>query len=457
MWREIMEIRGNQIHPVALADVFDVSSGEQPAGWRSDTPSPALAPRFFFDTDTHLTGSGSLAMAGAGNANCFGFWAGPRVLITPGRYYRMRVVFRFEGMGDPNLHVLNCVLWHKSDPHLRPAEDHVTHYRRLDGDWIEGTETLQAPAEAAEAELRLYLRYSAEGSVWWDSVELRQVAAPEPRVVRLAVYQGAPSLPKEAPVGEAIAYWESVVRRAGQTGTDLLLLPEIINAAHDAHHLVEHAEPLPGGDFFERLRQAASEHRMWLCAGLMELDNRLSYNSAVLVDREGRLVGKYRKIHPYFPEEPSGVVPGDEVPVFPTEFGLVGIMVCYDSWWPETARLLALQGAEVILFPNAGYEMKIMPARAIDNAAYLAISSLHHPAAVLDTRGDLLALRTTEGLAWATPDLNHKPPCHPNAGGSMNCGPGGRRAARNARSLKLYEELAREVARWESDNAIIRR
>ena len=161
----------------------------------------------------------------------------------------------------------------------------------------------------------------------------------------------------------------------------------------------------------------------------------------MLFDREGELVGKQRKIHPYWPEEPLGVSPGEGSEVFRTDFGTVGIMICYDSWWPESARLLALKGAELILFPNAGYEEKILPARAIDNNVYVVASTLGSPAAIVDPRGELLAVSGVDNVLSAEIDLNDRPKCHPNAGGNLNPGPGGARWARNARSALLYEEI----------------
>jgi predicted amidohydrolase len=158
-------------------------------------------------------------------------------------------------------------------------------------------------------------------------------------------------------------------------------------------------------------------------------------------------VGKQRKVHPYWPEEPRGTSPGDTFEVFHTDFGVVGIMICYDSWWPESARLLALKGAELILFPNAGYEEKILPARAIDNNVAIAAATLFSPAAILDSRGETLAVSAVDNVLIAEIDLNDRPKCHPNAGGNLNPGPGGARWARNARSLRVDEETLVELRR----------
>jgi predicted amidohydrolase len=123
-------------------------------------------------------------------------------------------------------------------------------------------------------------------------------------------------------------------------------------------------------------------------------------------------------------------------------------MTCYDSWFPETSRLLALKGAEVILFPSAGYHPPLLPARAVDNRAFIVASSLNSPAMIVDTLGVTLA-ETSDGLVTADIDISHRPTPHANAGGSLNTSPGGRRGTRNASSDFVYEELQREIRRWD--------
>ena len=88
-----------------------------------------------------------------------------------------------------------------------------------------------------------------------------------------------------------------------------------------------------------------------------------------------------------------------------------------------------------------------MAARAIDNNVYLAASSLYSPAAVYDSRGTALVSSVVDGIVTVAIDLGDRPKCHPNAGGNLNPGPGGARWARNARSGRLYDEIAAEVRR----------
>jgi predicted amidohydrolase len=139
-------------------------------------------------------------------------------------------------------------------------------------------------------------------------------------------------------------------------------------------------------------------------------------------------------------------------------------MVCYDSWFPEPARLLGYKGAELILFPNAGYFTGLMPARAADNGVWIAVSSLNCPAGVWDSGGaeageaepnptryvvsSVKGFERDEELRMlvVTVDLSQRYSPH-WWGGPMRSAPGGRRV-RQTLIDPLEDEIAREAARW---------
>ena len=183
------------------------------------------------------------------------------------------------------------------------------------------------------------------------------------------------------------------------------------------------------------------EFRMHVLGCIYERDGELLFNTAFLLDRDGELVGTYRKVHLYWPEEREGISPGDDFPVFQTDVGAIGVMTCYDSWFPETARILGLKGAEIILFPNAGYGEEQVLARPGDNAVYLVISAMNSPSLIATPDSRVLASTTVNGVVAATVDLNDRATAHPNAGGTLNASPGGRLASRHAPSLRLYRDL----------------
>jgi predicted amidohydrolase len=134
------------------------------------------------------------------------------------------------------------------------------------------------------------------------------------------------------------------------------------------------------GPTFQLLSQKAKQWGMYVTTSIYEKRDQLVYNTAPLYDRQGNLVATYEKNMLYEPELEAGASPGIGLKVVTTDFGKLGFMTCYDSWFPEVARLLAYKGAELVVFPSAAYDMEIMPARAVDNGIWIAASSQGTPA-----------------------------------------------------------------------------
>ena len=147
-----------------------------------------------------------------------------------------------------------------------------------------------------------------------------------------------------------------------------------------------------------------------MVAGLYEREGAAVYNTAVLLDREGRLAGTYRKV--YLPREEieGGLTPGSEYPVFTTDFGRVGLMICWDTQYADPARALALGGAELLLVPIWGGNETLVRARAIENRVFVATSGYDFPTLILDPDGEPLARAEDDSgsLATATIDLNRR-------------------------------------------------
>jgi predicted amidohydrolase len=126
------------------------------------------------------------------------------------------------------------------------------------------------------------------------------------------------------------------------------------------------------------------------------------YNTAVLIDREGNVAGKYRKVYLPREEVEKGITPGNDYPVFQTDFGTVGMMICYDVFFAEPARALANKGAEIILMPIWGGDETLGKARAIENGVYVAASGYDYPTYVMDPAGEILAQAVQRGTAAIT-------------------------------------------------------
>ncbi len=214
-----------------------------------------------------------------------------------------------------------------------------------------------------------------------------------------------------------------MMAEAGRRHSDLVVFPEVCATKQTGLTGRQAAEPVPEGEICRVLAEGASEHRMYVAGCLYELKADGVYNTVALLDRDGRLVGKYHKVH-LAPGEGEIALPGSDYPVWEADFGRVGAVVCYDLNFPEAARCLALAGAEIILWPTmfsqprAHYADILMRARAIENQVYLVSANYAQrcfdPAgvhigrsAIVDWDGQVLAdTGRREGLATATIDLD---------------------------------------------------
>ncbi len=178
-----------------------------------------------------------------------------------------------------------------------------------------------------------------------------------PGKVTIGLVQPKCSTSKEENVGMALER----IAEAAAAGANVVCLPELF-AGHypcqsEDHRKFAEAEPIPGPTS-QALAEAARRHGVVLIGSLFERRGPgLYHNTAVVWDADGRQAGLYRKMH--IPDDPCYYekfyfTPGDlGFPSFPTRYGRVGVGVCWDQWFPEAARLVALSGAEMIFYPTA--------------------------------------------------------------------------------------------------------
>ncbi len=156
---------------------------------------------------------------------------------------------------------------------------------------------------------------------------------------------------------------EHLITQAAQQGAELILLPELHDHPYfcqtEETRFFDLAEPIPGPTT-QQLSNWAKLHKTVIVGSVFE--KRMTgvyHNTAVVLDADGRLAGTYRKMH--IPDDPNFYekfyfTPGDANPGFQpiqTRIGRLGVLVCWDQWYPEAARLMALAGADLLLYPTA--------------------------------------------------------------------------------------------------------
>lgn len=148
----------------------------------------------------------------------------------------------------------------------------------------------------------------------------------------------------------------AAINRLAAAGAEVVVLPELAACGYllEERHLRDHAEPSePTGKVLGAWAAAARRHRIFVVGGYAELDGDAIYNAAIALGPDGGVIGHYRKLH-LFGAEHHLFTPGDlGLPVFDLGALRVGLLICYDLRFPEAARILALQGAEMVLVPTA--------------------------------------------------------------------------------------------------------
>lgn len=167
------------------------------------------------------------------------------------------------------------------------------------------------------------------------------------------------------------------IRRAASAGADLVVLPELANSGgpRSRDEALESAEPVPDGPTVRAWREAAEESGLHIVGGVLERDGGALHNSAVVLGPGS--FGRYRKTHLWDAEKVIYEA-GDELPVFETPLGRIGVLVCYDAWFPEAARTLALKGADVICVPANAPDDWVPEGRRVGGLTMLDAHAIAH-------------------------------------------------------------------------------
>lgn len=202
----------------------------------------------------------------------------------------------------------------------------------------------------------------------------------------------------------------AMISEAAARGCKLVVLPEMFNCPYVSEAFPRFAEPVPGGETFEFLRNAAAREEVYLIGGSIpeRTENGHVFNTSLIFSPSGQLLGMHRKMHLFDVDIKGGLQfresdtlkPGQKITLFHTELADMGLGICYDLRFPEYSRLLALKGAQVLIFPAAfstttgppHWEI-LLRSRAVDNQVFvLAASPARHPESLYPAYGHSMAV-----------------------------------------------------------------
>ena len=298
------------------------------------------------------------------------------------------------------------------------------------------------PKECTHIGIELGLK--GRGYVKWSEPELKECTPIKERRVKIA----ATRLNAADTIRASMENIEKVVDKAGAQKVDIIVMSEVINDLGCGLSIEETAQTTDG-EYCALMRKKAQQYNTYIVMNFHEKDECGYYNTSLLIDREGNIAGKYRKTHISFNECEHNIVPGDEFPVFETDFGKVGMLICWDMYFPEPARIMALKGVELILVSTVGDPAFRHISRAMENGVYVAVSgSQYHnlndchikPSKIIAPDGKILAQTDEVGsAAVAEVDLSDKKQMYWLSTAASFSIPGN--IYKNERRPELYNEI----------------
>lgn len=390
-------------------------------GWTTAAPRDEIRPEFFIASEKPLR----LGIRTDHRQGQMGYWS-KSFPVEGTKYYQFRAVYAGHGIKSPRRCAVVKIHWRDATGQkvsqdadvltselqnysaIAEAEHPPERGPGIDGNH-EVSDIYRVPENATQAIVELYLQWVSDAEIIWSDVSMIPTTPPSPRKVKFAAVHYHPKGPTSA---ENCAQYDTYVRQAHAQGADLIVLGETINLVASNKSAVEVAEPIPGpsSDHFTKLSKELNTH---IVVGLFEKDGALVYNTSILCGPEGNIIGKYHKVTLPRDEIAWGVTPGEDYPVFETRFGKVGMMICYDGFYPEVARELAKNGAEVIAWPVWGCNPLLASARACENHVYLVSSTFTEVqanwtrTAIYDHAGHLISAGNNWGdIAIAEVDLS---------------------------------------------------
>lgn len=215
-------------------------------------------------------------------------------------------------------------------------------------------------------------------------------------------------------VQENINKAEKMVKEAADNGANIILLPELFERQYfcqeKRYDYYNYALPLEKNPAVNRFKEVAKELGVVIPVSFYERDIDRLFNTVAMIDADGSVLGIYRKTHipdDHFYQEKFYFTPGDTgFKVFDTRFGCIGVGICWDQWFPETVRCMAVQGAEMLLYPTA-----------IGSEPVLDVDSSSHWRRVMQGRA---AANLMPVVAANRIEVETVEPCKENAGQSSS-------------------------------------
>ncbi|HEV8130984.1 MAG TPA: carbon-nitrogen hydrolase family protein [Acidobacteriota bacterium] len=373
-------------------------------GWKAGAPRDEIAPA----TSAEPSKKG-LRMSGRGIQWCAGYWRKAIGGIQGGAVYDFKAIVETDRIDNlvENLQVL--LTWTGFQPDWRSSGRHMpayaTHFRKVDSRTVEISEQFRAPDVARGAEIDLWLKWNGSARVLWRDVTLVRGAVKPHRKVRVATVYWRNAGPTT--IDNNLKHFMEKVDEAGKKHPDVILLSECFKKVGTGFSTAELADRIPG-KVFNLITEKAKAYNSYIIYGDYLREGPYIFNEAIIVDRNGKVAGTYKKVQ--LPvDEAMTLSPGTQWPVFDLDFGRVGLLICHDTAFPEPPRIMGLKGAEIVFVPIWGGDVTTMQARAAENGYYWVTAGFDLPSMIISPDRKILSSTWKNqgtGVAFAEIDLD---------------------------------------------------
>lgn len=285
------------------------------------------------------------------------------------------------------------------------------------GYFMEGRKVV-SPEKTASVDIEVLITSEGQGSFSLKGMQLCDMGEYQKRMARVVALSSF--VVKEPGAVWHRSYEESVCDTlasidlvAEKERPDMIVLTEnVFQTRTPIGNYYGNPNRLDGSDpAINALCERAKKYHTYITCSVHELDGEgLTYNTGLLIDREGRIAGIYRKSHLTIGEIEGGLRPGDELCVFDTDFARIAIQICWDQYFPESFRVLAMQGAELICAPTHGSHIERAITRARENGVWLASAFTSREATLITAPGMDALLDSGEGKGYAVADIDFNDP-----------------------------------------------
>jgi predicted amidohydrolase len=340
----------------------------------------------------------------------YGKWLCAVSGIRGGDTYDFSVEFRTEKVLRESASLHGMLTWINKEG-IIITRDYADKMDDLGNGWKSLSRKIDSPEKAESLLVELAFKWTDNGAVTWRNPMLCEVEPLPHRIIKAA----SAFIEKNGTLDFSLRQMLAVIDKAGAEKADILCLGETVYDWGVDLPLDQRAVTIPG-PLTEVLSERAVRHNMYIVLSLNESEGGLFYNTGLLIDRKGAIAGKYRKMQLPLCEGEDGITPGRDYPVFDTDFGRIGILICWDHGFPEVARILARKGAEILFLPTLWHTEIQAPARAVENGVYVVVSAPRWskvPCRIISPEGEVIASAmggeyNENGICTATIDLDKR-------------------------------------------------